>query len=190
MPQAHLPIFPSGSTEINVHLAFERRNGQVTYFHGLLPVFQHPIDDPQTFYMITSQFYVNGHATQAEICRAFGVTSISLKRAVKCYREKGPAGFYEKPARRGPAVLTEPVLEEAQHLLDEGSSIPQVGQALAIKPDTLRKAIASKKLHKPSKKTSEKPPPPLTPTTKKECNHEEAQVKPSKKKLRKSRYLL
>ena len=152
MPQAHLPIFPCGTTEINVRLAFENRDDQVTYFHGLLPVFQHPTDDTKTFYMITGRFYVSGHATQAELCRAFGVTSISLKRAVKCYREKGPAGFYEEPARRGPVVLTEQVLEKAQQLLDEGSSIPQVGQALAIKPDTSPKAVAGKKLHKPSKK--------------------------------------
>ncbi len=109
MPQAQLPVFPDGTTEINVTLAFERRNGLVTYFHGHLPVFEHRVNDTQTFHLIASQFYVQGNATRAELCRAFGVTAISLKRAVKRYREKGPAGFYETPGRRGAAVLTPPV---------------------------------------------------------------------------------
>lgn len=52
--------------------------------------------------------------------RAFGVTKISLKRAVKRYREEGPKGFYRPRGHRGPAVLTPAVLGEAQRLLDEG----------------------------------------------------------------------
>jgi len=48
-----------------------------------MPVFVHDESDLQTFRMITSQFYINGNATQAEICRAFGVPSITVKRAVK-----------------------------------------------------------------------------------------------------------
>lgn len=152
MPQAQLPFFPPGTTEINANLAFERRDDVVTYFHGLLPVFQHDISDTKTFHLIASQFYVNDNATQAEMCRAFGVTSISLKRAVKLYRKKGAAGFYEEPARRGAVVLTAPVLVKAQQQLDEGSEIPEVASDLAIKADTLRKAVAAGKLHHPPKK--------------------------------------
>lgn len=152
MPQAQLPIFPYGTTEINANLAFQRQGDLVTYFHGLLPVFQHHVNDTKTFHLIASQFYVNDNATQAEICRAFGVPLISLKRAVKRYREKGAAGFYQEPARRGAAVLTPPVLEQAQRLLDEESPIPDIANELSIKADTLRKAVAIGKLHKPSKK--------------------------------------
>ena len=43
--------------------------------------------------MFTSQLYINGSASQAEICRAFGVSKISVLRSVKLYREKGMAGF-------------------------------------------------------------------------------------------------
>lgn len=100
MPQAQLPFFPDGTTAINRNLAFARQNDRVTYFHGHLPVFQHAVNDTPTFRLTVSQFYVNGNATQAELCRAFGVTPISLKRAVKRYREKGAAGFYTPPARR------------------------------------------------------------------------------------------
>ena len=152
MPQAQLPIFPSGTTEINSQLAFERRDDQVTYFHGLLPVFQHNVHDTKTFHLIVSQFYVNGNATQADICRAFGVTLISLKRAVKRYREKGAAGFYEAPKRRGAPVLTPEVLEQAQQQLNEGADICEVAKQLAVKANTLQKAVAAGKLHKPVKK--------------------------------------
>ncbi len=93
MPQARLPFFLNGTTEININLAFEKRNGRVTYFSGTMPVFTHDTDDRPTCLMIISQLYVNGDATQAELCRTFGITAITVKRAVKKYREQGPVVF-------------------------------------------------------------------------------------------------
>ncbi len=61
------------------------------------------------------------------------------KRAVKLYREKGVAGFYEKPKPRGPAVLTAEVLKEAQEQLDEGLAISEVAERIGVKPNTLAK---------------------------------------------------
>jgi len=61
---------------------------------GGVPVFIHAEDDVASFRMITSQFCVQGCARQSDIIRAFGVTSISVKRSVKTYREKAPKGFY------------------------------------------------------------------------------------------------
>ncbi len=92
MPQLQLPMFPAGAVHITPELAFECRDGRVTYFHGQLPVFIHAADDTCTFRMITGELVVNGNATQAEIARAFGVTAISVKRAVKTYRRQGPGG--------------------------------------------------------------------------------------------------
>ena len=154
MPQMQLPIFPDGVEHINAQLAYEKGNGQVTYFNGCMPVFIHDEKDVATFRMITAQFCINGNATQAEISRAFGVTLISVKRAVKRYRQKGVAGFYEEPKRRGPAVLTTPVLKQAQDLLDEGLETSEVAAQLAVKRDTLAKAIGAGRLHKPKKKTA------------------------------------
>ena len=68
-------------------LAFSKQDGRVTYFNGSMPVFVHEEDDQASFQMITAQFCVNGNAKQADIVRAFGVTKISLKRAVKRSRE-------------------------------------------------------------------------------------------------------
>ncbi len=44
--------------------------------------------------MIISQFYINGNATQAELYRAFGISAIAVKRAVKKYKEEGAGGFF------------------------------------------------------------------------------------------------
>jgi len=159
MPQMQLPMFPDGVEHINAQLAVEKGNGQVTYFNGCMPVFIHDEKDVATFQMITAQFCMNGNATQAEISRAFGVTLISVKRAVKRYRQKGVAGFYQEPNRRGPAVLTAEVLQEAQRLLDEGLQTSEVAEQLGVKRDTLAKAIRAGRLHKPTKKKTSVPPP-------------------------------
>ncbi|MCG6867868.1 MAG: hypothetical protein LJE91_03820, partial [Gammaproteobacteria bacterium] len=66
----------------------------MTYFNGSMPVFVHAEQDRASFQTIAAQFCVNGNAKQADIVRAFGVTKISLKRAVKRYREEGPKGYY------------------------------------------------------------------------------------------------
>ncbi len=153
MPQLQLPIFPDGMTMINANLGFMTQDKSVTYIYGSLPIFSHDVDDLKTFRMFTSQLYINGSASQAEICRAFGVSRISVKRSVKLYREKGIAGFFEKPKRRGPAVLTPQVLGKVQTMLDAEHSIPEIARKLDLKADTLHKAVRAGKLHKPQKKT-------------------------------------
>jgi transposase len=152
MPQIQLPFFPDGVTPITALLAFSKQQGRVTYFNGSMPVFVHDEQDIDSFRMITAQFCVNGNTKQAEIARAFGVPKISVKRAVKLYREAGPKGFYARRKSRGPAVLTPAVLEQAQQLFDEGLETPQVADQLSIKCDTLSKAVRAGRLHKPTKK--------------------------------------
>lgn len=154
MPQIQFPFFPDGVTHITPLLAFSKQDGRVTYFNGNMPVFVHDEQDIDSFRMITAQFCVNGNTKQAEIARAFGVPKISVKRAVKRYREAGPKGFYAPRKGRGPAVLTAPVLEQAQQLLDEGFETPEVADRLGIKCDTLSKAVRAGRLHKSAKKKS------------------------------------
>ncbi len=152
MSQIQLPFFPEGVTAITPVLAFSKQDGRITYFSGSMPVFMHDADDIASFRMITSQFCVNGNAKQAKIARAFGVTTISMKRAVKRYRKQGPKGFYATRKSRGPAVLTPPVMEQAQQLLDEGLETPEVADRLDIKCDTLSKTVRAGRLHKAAKK--------------------------------------
>jgi len=152
MPQMQLPIFPEGTNDITQSLGFIRKDDQVTYIYGHLPVFTHAVNDVRSFSMITSQFVVNGSVKQVEIIRAFGVTKNSVIRAVKKYREQGPSGFYAQRKSRGAVVLTRLVLEKVQLCLDEGLNAKEISEKMGIKQNTLEKAIRAGRLHKRSKK--------------------------------------
>ncbi len=153
MPQVLLPIFPEGVTYITQALAFQKENGKITYFNASMPVFAHDQNDHNSFRMITAQFCVLGNTKQAEIARAFGVTSISVKRAVKLYRTKGAEAFYVKKKGRGSAVLTTTVLEQAQELFDEGFDTAEVARKVGVKTNTLSKAVKAGRVHKAEKKS-------------------------------------
>jgi len=152
MPQMQFPFFPEGVTHITSLLAFSRQDGRVTYFNGDMPVFAHDVEDIDSFRMITAQFCVNGNTKQIDIIRVFGISKISIKRAVKLYREAGVKGFYAQRKTRGPAVLTPPVLEQAQQLLDKELETPEVADRLGLKRDTLSKAVRAGRLHRRAKK--------------------------------------
>lgn len=152
MPQLQLPIFPVGVTHLTSELAFIKREGQVTYFNGLMPVFTHAESDLRTFRMITSQFIINGNVKQSQVARVFGLPLVTVKRYTKLYRERGPAGFYSDRRRRGSAVLTPEVMEKAQAMIDEGLGLPEVSSHLGLLANTLSKAVHAGRLHQSSKK--------------------------------------
>jgi hypothetical protein len=154
MPQLQLPIFPNGVTHITNQLAFSKQDGQVTYFNGHMPVFSHAETDIATFRMITSQFCATGHVKQSDIIRAFGVTSISVKRSVKTYREKGPKGFYAPRVTRGPAVLVADVVSEIEGLLAGGATPAEIAKTLGLKLNTIQKAMREGRVRAPVKKNS------------------------------------
>jgi len=155
MPQLQFPFFPAGSTHISTLLAFSKEDNRITYYAGGIPIFFHDEDDLMSFRMITAQFCVNGQSKQADIARAFGVAAITVKRAVKCYREFGPRGFYAAKKTRGPAVLTVEVMSTAQQLLSEGLKPNEVADRLEIPRDTLRKAVRAGRLHVPKTRSTE-----------------------------------
>lgn len=152
MPQLHLPLFPSGATEITATLSFSRTDETVTYFHSGMPIFSHDQHDRASFRFIAAQLHVTSGASQADMSRAFGVPTITIKRAVKQYKAQGAKGFFASRVTRGAVVLTQSVLEQAQSQLDAGQPARAVAQTLGIKPDTLIKAIRAGRLRAPAKK--------------------------------------
>ena len=154
MPQSLLPIFPAEAVPINDLISICKRDGSVYYFHGTLPVFSHAESDLKTFRMYTSQLVVNGTCTQAELVRAMGISTISMKRYVKKFRAGGSKAFFAPRRKRQPRVLTPEVLKRAQELLAEGQPRSAVAKALEIKPDTLSKAVRAGRLVEPLKKTT------------------------------------
>lgn len=152
MPQVQLPVFPSGCCRINDDLAFERRDQQVTYFNGHLPVFTHETDDLQAFRMFTSQLIVNSSATQGEVSRAFGVSLTTIKRYVKKFRQGGVRSMFVAAPRRRGSKLTPEVLAAAQLMLDNGRTVPAISQALEVLSTTLHKALDDGRLRALKKK--------------------------------------
>jgi len=153
MAQLQLPVFPEGVTQLSSDLGVCCREGRVSYFYGTLPVFAHAAKDLKSFRMFTSQLYVDGKVKQADLVRTFGVSAISVKRAVKLYEQAGPGGFWRPRPVRGPSVLTPEVIKQAQERLDQGQSLLEVAAALKMKPDTLGKAVRAGRLHLAVKKT-------------------------------------
>ena len=151
MPQLQLPVFPVGTTAINTELAFERREEQVVYYNGHLPVFTHTNQDVASFRFFTTQLIVNGTASQGEIVQAFGVPLTTVKRCCRLYRERGAGAFFKPSARRQGHRLTAEKLAQAQALLDEGQTVPAISGRLGILASTLHKAIDDGRL-KQSKK--------------------------------------
>jgi hypothetical protein len=147
MPQLQLPVFPEGLTLITEDLGFQRTDGRIVYFHGLMPVFQHDEKDLKAFRMFTSQLIGTGAVRQRDIVEAFKVPVGTVKRYMKVYRKHGTEGFYRVPRRRSATVLTDQVRQRAQALLDEGQSVPEVSLAIQVAGNTLHKAIRDGRLH-------------------------------------------
>ncbi len=156
MLQMQLPIFPSGLTLINRQVGFQKKDGQIYYFHGQLPVFSHAEDDLSSFRFITSQLVVCGNVKQIEIVKAFGVPYISVKRSVKRLRKKGSQGFFAKAKGKSPHVLTPEIVAKAQRLLYNSHNPSEVARRLNLKADTIRKAILAGRLHKKKARTVKK----------------------------------
>jgi len=146
MPQVQLPIFPSGSVEINRDLACRTEADRVIYYNGHLPVFTHAKSDLSSFRLFTSQLIVQGSATQGHVAKAFGVPLVAIKRATKLYRERGAAGFFVAKARREGSKLNAARLEQARALLVQEQPLVVVSQRTGVLTDTLRKAIAAGRL--------------------------------------------
>jgi transposase len=153
MPQVQLPLFPDGTTAITRELAFQRKDQQVVYFNGHLPVFTHEAQDLASFRLFTTQLIINGTASQGEIVRAFGVPITTVKRCCQRYRAQGAAAFFRPAERRRGHRLTQEVLAQAQALLDERHSVPEISRRLNILPSTLHKAIDDGRLKQFKKKS-------------------------------------
>lgn len=137
---------------ITPELAFERRDERVVYLNGHLPVYTHEVKDLTSFRFITTQLIINGTASQGEIARAFGVPLRTVKRCVKRYRGAGAEVFFRPPTKRQGHRLTAERLAQAQGLLDQGCSVPEISAQMGVLASTLHKAIDYGRLKQIKKK--------------------------------------
>jgi len=156
--QALLPLIPNGASSINDRISVIRDDGEWTYFCGVDPIFRHPEEDRRSFRMFTAQLVCQGACKPSDITRTFGVSINSVKRSVKKYREDGIESFYQPRKGRGPTVLTDEVIAQAQEMLSRGCSRGDVADQLGVRYDTLRKAINQGRLREPSRCETPDPP--------------------------------
>lgn len=129
-----------------------RRDGVVWYFHYDMPVFSHAESDLASFRMFTSSLCDKDQCKLVEVERAFKVTAISVKRALKQYREEGPQSFFvSKRQTVVPRVLKGETLSAVQALLDAGHPPRAIEDRLGVKADTIRNAIEDGRLHRTEK---------------------------------------
>ena len=134
-------------------MAVQEEAGRGFYLHGHLPVFQHEEQDVRSFRLLASQMIEGGTVKPKQIVKRFGVPMITVKRYVKLYRDRGSKGFYEaKPRHSSASVLKAEVLEQAQRLVEEGRSGPEVAEALRVLANTLHKTIRAGRLRGPQQK--------------------------------------
>ncbi|RJP20076.1 MAG: hypothetical protein C4527_25775 [Candidatus Omnitrophota bacterium] len=88
-----------------------------------------------------------------DIVRAFGVSAISVKQAVKSIGSEGRRRFIPRREPGGASVLIPEVLKQAQVLLSAGVNRAEVAKQLHVKSDTLSKVIRSGRLVEAEKKT-------------------------------------
>lgn len=136
-----------------------KRDGSVWYFHYSMPVYSHAEDDIASFRMYTSQLCDSGQCKLVDVHRVFGVTEISVKRALKRFREEGARSFYQSHQPKvKPRVLTPEIHAKVQAMLDEGMTMREAGERTGIKEDTIRFAVRTGRLHRPVKKKTTKKP--------------------------------
>ena len=151
--QLHLPLFPEGTVEVSSAVSVVTKEGTVWYFHQGVPIFTHAVGDVASFRLYSSTLCDSQACRLVDIVRAFQVSSISVKRALKEYRAKGPRAFFGKVrAQRGTPVLTEEVRQRVQAWLDDGLTTREAAEKEGLKRDTVYRAIKEGRLRAGLKK--------------------------------------
>jgi len=150
--QLRLPRYHDGPIHVSDAVSVVRRDGVVWWFHQGMPLGSHAETDAASFRHQSSMLCDGGACKLVEIERAFGVSAISVKRALKQYRSGGARSFFERTrtVREGP-VMTPARLVEIQRLIDQGLSDRQIAERLGLKRDTIYRTVKDGRLHRPEK---------------------------------------
>ena len=141
--QLLLPIFPYDISYITPTLGFERKQDDVFYYHSGAPIYNHVMEDLNSFRFITSNLIDNGRCDGMDISKAFGVSYVSVLRYLKKFREEGPDGFFGKESRHGHAYKMVPeVISRIQKNLDLGKSVNSIAKKEHISEGTIRYALS------------------------------------------------
>lgn len=146
-------MMPEDSLDVSDAVAVVVRDGQVWWFHQGLPIGSHARDDVGSFRLYASMMCDGGACRLVEVQRAFSVSAVSVKRALKQYRAEGARGFFRsRRTPRGAPVMTPERMTQIQELFDQGVDVRVVAEQLGLKRDTVYRAVKAGRLHRPAKK--------------------------------------
>ncbi len=173
MAQTLFPVYPSDIRMINSNIGVKTIQEKIFYFNEGGAIYEHDKSDYQSFRYITSQMIELKSVRQIEVIDFFKVSKESVIRWSRIYRTKKAKGFFgtKKTSKRG-NILTPVVLTQIQESLNLGRPVSEIGELLAIKPDTIQKAIHSGRLTKPDIKVV----PATTAKTQSERNKEDSEA--------------
>ena len=157
--QHHMPLLPSGAVLVNEHLAFESKDGAITFFDASGPIFTCPENDEQAkrfaAAMLTSPEL--DLAKPIEIAKVLGRHRSRIHDFRKRYREGGVEGLeVQKRGPRGATKLKGSVLTRSQKHINEGKSNRKVAKMVGVSEQTIRKGIKEGRLSRPGKKAQAK----------------------------------
>ena len=141
MDAAALPLQPPQATPIGRVWSMLEANGWTSYMRYLDVVDGHPSDDKPARLRRMAQIAHLGHATQLEIAAAFGVTRMTVHRALRTWREHGEAGFRRPRQPRRRTALDQAARTRAQRALGAGRSLRAVATELSVSHETLRSYV-------------------------------------------------
>lgn len=149
MAQILLPLFPPGTTLITPTLGVSFEGTTVTYFLSGMPIYSHEQHELNKFRYTTSNFIERGLCKGTDIQRIFHVSSDSIRRWKKKFKEQGEAAFFNEDKRRGHShKLLPDVLDRIQKEIDKGRSVNSIAKGEHISEGSIRYAINKGRLKK------------------------------------------
>ena len=148
--QLCLPRYQDEPIHVSDAVPLVLRDGIVWWFHQGMPLGSHGESATASFRHQSSMLCDGGACKLVEVERAFRVSAISVKRALKQHRAGGARSFFElkRSVRAGP-VMTLERLREIQVLIAQGLSDRQIGERLGLKRDTIYRTVKTGRLHRP-----------------------------------------
>ena len=107
MSQPILPLIPSGATQVGELLSIVRENEHTKYYMGAFQIGINKTSDKATFKAKICELIFCGVCRNKDVLKSLAISSSSLKRWMRQYKEKGADSFHAASATRGGAVLTD-----------------------------------------------------------------------------------
>ena len=144
-----LPLFPETTKLINSSVGFFKKEEFVFYLHNGSPIFCHHEDSLNNYRYILANLVVSKLCHPCEISKALGINQRNVERYAQKLREHGMESFFNQQDHRGECYkMTEPMLIQAQQLLDSENSQLKTANILGVSESCIRYHLRSGSIKK------------------------------------------